>query len=55
MKNNKKKVFQKNSAGLFLGMLSVIAEKNAASLCKGFLYEPEIPKNLRKENEMCNY
>lgn len=44
MENNKKKKGSK----ILLAALSVVAEKNAAMLCKGFMYEATVPKKLRK-------
>lgn len=37
-----------NGAKILLDALSTVAEKNAAVLCRGLMYEPEIPKRLRK-------
>lgn len=31
-----------------LDALEMVAQKNATLLCKGFMYEPEIPKKLRR-------
>ena len=31
--------------------LSRIAEKNANKNCRGFFFEPQIPKSLRKEGK----
>lgn len=39
---------KKDSAKFLLDALSTIAEKNATALCRGFMYEPEIPKKLKK-------
>ncbi len=39
---------EEGGAKLLLRALSAVAKKNATSLCKGFIYEPEIPKKLRK-------
>lgn len=39
---------KKNGSKTLLNVLSVIAEKNATALCRGFMYEPEIPQKLRK-------
>ncbi|MBQ7359228.1 MAG: cyclic lactone autoinducer peptide [Lachnospiraceae bacterium] len=36
---------------VLLDVISTIAEKNATSLCRGIMYEPEIPKKLRKKNQ----
>lgn len=40
---------KKNSAKFLLEALSTIAEKNATALCRGFMYEPEIPRKLQKK------
>ena len=37
-----------NSKKRVLSVLTAIAQKNADVLCKGFLYEPKVPKILRK-------
>ena len=39
---------KKNGAKLLLDALSIVAEKNATTLCRGLMYEPEIPEKLRK-------
>ncbi len=39
---------RKGCADLLLDVISVVAESNATSLCKGFMYEPELPKKMRK-------
>lgn len=39
---------KKNGANILLNALTAIAEKNATTLCRGLMYEPEIPKKLRK-------
>ncbi len=39
---------KKNGAEILLNVLSFIAEKNASLLCKGLLYEPEMPKKLKR-------
>ena len=51
MKDNRECELKKMGAKLMLGMVSMVAEKNAQSLCKGFLYEPKVPKNLRNERD----
>lgn len=38
-----------NFANVLLDALEMVAQKNATVLCKGFMYEPEIPKNLDDE------
>ena len=50
MENNKtsRAPQKKNGAKILLDALSIVAEKNATVLCKGFMYEPEIPEKLRK-------
>lgn len=45
---NKKNNLQRMGSNILLSVLEVIAEKNASSLCKGFMYEPEIPEKLKK-------
>lgn len=37
-----------NCAKILLDALVGVAEKNATALCRGFMYEPEIPEKLRK-------
>lgn len=37
------------SARFVLQALAVIARSNANSLCRGLLYEPKAPKQLRKQ------
>ena len=39
---------KKNGAKILLDALSTVAEKNATALCRGFMYEPEIPDKLKK-------
>ena len=53
MRNKKENILQRMGTNALLGVLEIIAEKNAASLCKGFMYEPEIPEKLRNEKS-CN-
>jgi cyclic lactone autoinducer peptide len=50
MGNNKSNLapHKKNGAQILLYALSTVAEKNATALCRGLMYEPEIPKRLRK-------
>ncbi|MBD5134521.1 MAG: cyclic lactone autoinducer peptide [Lachnospiraceae bacterium] len=38
----------RNSAGSLLGVFSYIASKNADTACRGFMYEPNVPKKLKK-------
>ena len=48
-----------NFANVLLDALEMVAQKNATLLCKGFMYEPEIPQKFRwwedkeKENKLC--
>ena len=44
--------FKKNGVKLVLRALTVVAEKNATTLCKGFMYEPEVPKKLRSNHSI---
>jgi hypothetical protein len=37
-----------NFANVLLDALEMVAQKNATVLCKGFMYEPEIPKKYRR-------
>lgn len=46
---------KRNGAKILLDALSIVAEKNATVLCKGFMYEPEIPKKLKKKKGENNY
>lgn len=39
---------KKNGAKVLLDALSIVAEKNATALCRGFMYEPEIPQKMKK-------
>ena len=50
MRNKKENILQRMGTNALLGVLEIIAEKNAASLCKGFMYEPEIPEKLSNVN-----
>lgn len=43
---------QKEGAKFLLSVLSVVAEKNATALCRGLLYEPEIPKKIKDKLHM---
>lgn len=36
------------SVGSLLGVFSYIASKNAGTACRGFMYEPDVPKKLKK-------
>lgn len=49
MSQNKKinSVPCRKSSKLILDFLSVAAKQNAISRCRGFLYEPEVPKLLK--------
>lgn len=49
MRNKKENILQRMGSNALLGVLEMIAEKNASSLCKGFMYEPEIPEKLRNK------
>lgn len=53
MNNNKINLApqKKNGAQILLDALSIVAEKNATMLCKGFMYEPEIPEKLRSRRK----
>lgn len=37
-----------NFANVLLDALEIVAQKNATVLCKGFMYEPDIPKKFRR-------
>lgn len=37
-----------NFANVLLEALEIVAQKNATVLCKGFMYEPDIPKKFRR-------
>lgn len=37
-----------NFANVLLDALEMVAQKNANLLCKGFMYEPDIPKKFRR-------
>lgn len=52
---NDKLADKKSSAKFLLNTLPSIAEKNATSLCRGFMYEPEIPKKLKKVIQLHEY
>lgn len=39
---------KKSCAGILLAAISVVAEKNAAVLCRNLIYEPTVPKKLKK-------
>lgn len=39
---------KKNGAKILLDALAYVAEKNATVLCRGLMYEPEIPEKLKK-------
>lgn len=39
---------KRNGAKILLDALSTVAEKNATVLCRGLMYEPEIPKKFKK-------
>lgn len=39
---------KKSCAEILLAAISIVAEKNAAVLCRGFHYEPTVPKKLKK-------
>lgn len=41
---------KKNGAKIILDVLSTVAEKNATSLCRGLMYEPQIPNKLRVQS-----
>lgn len=45
MDNNQKKESSIKKA--VLNTLEYVARKNAGTLCKGFIYEPEVPKKLK--------
>lgn len=46
MENNQKKTLEIRKS--VLNTLEYIARKNASALCKGFIYEPEVPRKLKK-------
>lgn len=39
---------KKNGAKILLDALAYVAKKNATVLCRGLMYEPEIPEKLKK-------
>ena len=53
MRDKKENILQSRGTNILLSILEVIAEKNVTSLCKGFMYEPEIPEKL-KSRKNCN-
>ena len=46
----KSDITQKENVGakIALKIFSLAAEKNASSLCKGLMYEPNVPEKLKK-------
>lgn len=46
MENSQKKTLEIRKS--VLNTLEYIARKNASALCKGFIYEPEVPRKLKK-------
>ena len=48
MLKNKAELFGKVGATIALSVAEKIAMANAANRCKGLLYEPEVPKKLKK-------
>ncbi len=51
----KQKVIIAVGARAALSVVELIAQKNARSLCKGLLYEPEVPKKLRDVDNDAQY
>lgn len=45
----KEKSYKQKQATLFLDSLNHIAKRNATTACRGFMYEPQIPKKLLKD------
>lgn len=41
--------YKQKHATMLLNSLNSIAKRNAHSACRGFMYEPQIPKKLKKE------
>ena len=39
---------KKSCAEILLAAISIVAEKNAAVLCRHLIYEPTVPKKLKK-------
>lgn len=48
MSNKKENHLPKKGAKLLLNVFSTVAERNAATLCKGLMYEPDVPKKLKR-------
>lgn len=51
MKKEKKKMVRqkRQTSAVIFDVISIVAEKNANDLCRGFLYEPEIPRKLNNK------
>lgn len=39
---------QNRGSEVLLEVISFVAKKNASSLCKGIMYEPKVPKKLKR-------
>lgn len=46
-----KKDVKQKAASQILDIISLMAKRNANMLCKGLLYEPEIPRKLNKNEQ----
>lgn len=47
-KNKSQRVHNSKTARILLAALTVVAEKNATTLCRGLMYEPELPRKLKR-------
>lgn len=48
MGSEEKYLQKRTGVKMILDLLDVIAKKNANSACRGFMYEPKVPKKLKK-------
>ncbi len=48
-------VLKKAGAKSLLDVIAYLADKNANILCKGLLYEPVVPKKLKKIEQLWRY
>ncbi len=42
---------KKKCADVLLSAFADVAEKNANAMCRGFMFEPNVPKKLNKRRE----
>ena len=49
MTNERKRFVTTRIATMLLNAVSMIAEKNATSACRGLLHEPKVPKKLQEK------